>query len=61
MLTPKDVCEMMNKVYDVLKTMTIEQIQEAAKLALIEMPEDQAELFQHQCQFAIKKKREGKW
>jgi len=43
------------------KTMTIEEIRQASDLADTEMDIKQAALFQHQCKFAIMKKRTGAW
>lgn len=60
-MTPTKVCNMMNKAYDVLKTMTVEEIKQASKVATIEMPLAQATLFQHQCRFALRKKSSGAW
>jgi len=60
-MTPTKVCNMMNKAYEVLKTMSIEEIKKASKMSTIEMALPQATLFQHQCSFALRKKYSGAW
>ncbi len=60
-MTPTHVCKMMNKVYETLKPMTIDQIKEASLMAPLKMPLNQAVLYQHQCKFTIWKKQQGKW
>lgn len=60
-MTPTNVCNMMNAAYEVLKTMTVAQIKEAAKVADKKMGAKDAALFKHQCNFALMKKRSGAW
>lgn len=60
-MTPTSVCKMMNEAYEVLKTMTIEEIKQASDLAAVSMDMYQAALFRYQCKFAIMKKRTGAW
>lgn len=60
-MTPTKVCNTMNKAYEVLKTMTIEEIKQASRIATTEMSLPQATLFQHQCSFALRKKYSGAW
>ena len=60
-MTPTKVCNMMNKAYEVLKTMSIEEIKKASRMATREMGLSEATLFQHQCKFALRKKSSGAW
>ena len=60
-MTPTKVCTMMNKAYDILKTMSIDEIKQASKKASSSMSLGQTVLFQHQCRFAISKKISGAW
>lgn len=60
-ITPTAVCAMMNNVYENLKSMTPEQIKEAAKIAEWNMSAAQARVFKHQCCFALWKKSKGAW
>jgi hypothetical protein len=61
-MTPTFVCNMMNKVYDKLKEMSVQQIEEAKSLAEIKLTDEKhLVLFIHQCNYAIEKKMSGKW
>jgi hypothetical protein len=60
-MTSTATCNMMNRAYEDLKTMTIEQLKEAAALSLSKMNARESALFRHQCNYAIMKKRSGAW
>ena len=51
----------MNSVYDELRTLEIEQIIEAKRLAWHEMTQEEAALFIHQCNYTLMKKYQQKW
>lgn len=53
----------MNKVYDGLKTMTVDQINKCKDAAYTKFSSGsyQLNLFLNQCNFAIDKKQAGKW
>ena len=53
--------EAMNKVYEMLKPMTPEQIRAMMELATEKMPPSQAAMLRHQCHYALKKKAVGAW
>jgi hypothetical protein len=57
-------CRTMNYVYELLKTMTIAQIENARDVeSYIQFPNNdlEREFFRQQCDFAIHKKCAGKW
>lgn len=51
--------EAMNEVYELLKTMTADQIRRAADMAEARLPLQEAALFRHQCAYALAKKAAG--
>jgi hypothetical protein len=51
----------MNKVYDRLKTMTIEQIEQCKSEAVRMGKELFTKTFKAQCDYAISKKQSGEW
>ncbi len=53
--------EAMNKVYEMLKPMTVEQIRSMKEKAWQLMPLGQARLLSHQCDYALAKKAAGAW
>lgn len=54
--------ETMNAVYDVLKTMTLKQLDECVTEAVIQFKDESArKLFLHQVAYTIDKKIEGEW
>ena len=55
--------ETMNKVYEELKTMTIDQIKRCKDGAYTKFRTGSyyQRLFMHQCDFAIEKKQNGEW
>ncbi len=60
-MTSTRVCKMMNQVYDKLKTLDVEQLIEAKRLSWHEMPQEEAALFIHQCNYTLMKKYKKKW
>lgn len=61
MLTDTATCNMMNKVYETMKPLTIAQIAQMRDVAIATMPPAHGALLAHQCKFAILKKRAGAW
>lgn len=51
----------MNKVYEMLKPLTSEQIKECRERAFQTLPSAEARLFANQCGYALAKKAAGKW
>ena len=61
-LTPTGICKMMNDTYEVLKTMTVEQLERAKDKAYITFSlESERDLFMYQCSETIRRKNEGVW
>ena len=61
-VTPTKMCKMMNKAYEVLKTMTVEQLERAKDKAYTEFTvTSERELFLYQCNETIRRKTKGSW
>ena len=60
-MTPTKICVMMNEAYELLKPMSIPNINKAMELAIQTMPMSQLNLFLHQCRFTLMKKKSGAW
>ena len=53
--------ETMNKAYEMLKNLTINQIKEAKELSYLKMSGNEQLIFQNQCEYTINKKQSGAW